>query len=276
MRVIALLVVVSAGAGAAERPRIEWKELQAGVSYATIRIAEKPDYGDGLLHVVRVDPAVAPIRAHATSLDRAEAKTAAEWAKGKNLSVVINAGMFDVVDHRTHSGYFRIGDHTNSSRWVKSYKSALLVSRADQAPSARLIDLDGDEVPELSESGVVAQNLRLIKAPGSNVWVENGKQWSEAAIAMTSGGDILFVFSRTPFTMHEFNAKLLALGMGVVSAMHAEGGPEASLSIHAGGVDLDLCGSYETGFMANDENHQQWPIPNVIGVERARAKKTGR
>jgi len=273
MRAVALLVFAGLGAGAAERSRVEWKELQPGVAYATIRLAEKPAYGDGLLHVVRVDPAVAPIRAHATSLDRAEASTAAEWARRKDLSVVINAGMFDVSDHRTHSGYFRIGDHTNSSRWVKSYKSALLVSGSGLPPSARLVELDGGEVPELSESGVVAQNLRLIKSPGSNVWAENGRQWSEAAIAMTSGGAILFVFSRTPFTMHEFNAKLLALDLGVVSAMHAEGGPEASLSIHAGGVDLDLCGSYETGFVESDENQHQWTIPNVLGVERAKASR---
>src|SRR4051812_49805164 len=92
MRAVALLVFASLGAVAAERPRVEWKELQPGVAYAAIRIAEKPAYGDGLLHVVRVDPAVAPIRAHATSLGGAEASTAAEWAKRKDLSVVINAG----------------------------------------------------------------------------------------------------------------------------------------------------------------------------------------
>jgi hypothetical protein len=48
--------------------------------------------------------------------------------------------------------------------------------------------------------------------------------------------------------------------------MHAEGGPEASLSIRAGDKKIDLCGSYETGFNENDLNGRQWPIPNVIGV----------
>jgi len=52
--------------------------------------------------------------------------------------------------------------------------------------------------------------------------------------------------------------------------MHLEGGPEASLSIHADGVDLDLAGSYETGFWPDDSNVRQWPIPNVIGVMRAK------
>jgi hypothetical protein len=52
--------------------------------------------------------------------------------------------------------------------------------------------------------------------------------------------------------------------------MHLEGGPEASLSIHAAGVDLDLSGSFETGFSENDANVRQWPIPNVLGVLRSR------
>jgi hypothetical protein len=264
MSAAAFLLVAFLGAAPA---KVEWKALQAGVTYATIRVADKPAQGDGLFHVVRIDPAVATLSAHASSLDRVEPRTAAEWAKKKKLAVVINAGMFDVRDHRAHSGYFRIEDHTNSKRLVKSYKSAFVM------PPARLVDLDAEDAPALEDPDVAFQNLRLIKSPGVNVWKESRRQWSEAAMAMTKGGDILFVFSRTPFTMKDFNAKLLSLGLDVVSAMHMEGGPEASLSIHASGVDLDLCGSYETGFVEDDGNQQQWPIPNVLGVERAAAKK---
>jgi hypothetical protein len=68
--------------------------------------------------------------------------------------------------------------------------------------------------------------------------------------------------------MKELNDKLLALPIGLTAAMHVEGGPEASLSIHAGGVDLDLNGSYETGFNENDDEKTQWPIPNVLAVPR--------
>jgi len=50
----------------------------------------------------------------------------------------------------------------------------------------------------------------------------------------------------------------------VEKLMHVEGGPEASHSIHGGGVDLDLAGSFETGFLEADTNRRQWPIPNVV------------
>jgi hypothetical protein len=35
-------------------------------------------------------------------------------------------------------------------------------------------------------------------------------------------------------------------------------------------VNLDLCGSYETGFRLDDSNREQWLIPNVLGVTRKR------
>ena len=68
--------------------------------------------------------------------------------------------------------------------------------------------------------------------------------------------------------MRQFNDMALALPLDVVRAMHLEGGPEASLSIHVPGFDLDLCGSYETGFREDDTNARQWAIPNVLGVAR--------
>jgi hypothetical protein len=59
---------------------------------------------------------------------------------------------------------------------------------------------------------------------------------------------------------------VLALPLGIQRAMHVEGGPEASLSIRAPDLKLDLCGSFETGFVGDDANAKQWAIPNVIGA----------
>ena len=78
---------------------------------------------------------------------------------------------------------------------------------------------------------------------------------------------MLFLFSRFPYEMNRFNRLALALPLRLQAAMHVEGGPEASLSIHAAGIDIDLNGSYETGFNENDDERRQWPIPNVLGVE---------
>ena len=90
--------------------------------------------------------------------------------------------------------------------------------------------------------------------------------WGQAAVAQDKEGRLLFLFVREGQQMSDFNRLLLASDLGVVRAMHVEGGPEASLSIHTPTLRLDLAGSYETGFTENDDNAAQWPIPNVLGV----------
>jgi uncharacterized protein YigE (DUF2233 family) len=248
-------------------PGIAWQHLQDGVAYAAVPFVERPSHGDGLLHVVRIDPRRARVLAFTSGSEDIRPQTAADWATQRKLAVVINAGMYE-PDHLTHTGYFRVEGQTNSAQWLPSYKSALLLPGRAAEASAQIIDLDREDSSSLMKrEGAVAQNLRLIRAPGINMWPQNQKRWSEAAIAMTKDGEILFLFSRSPLSMRDFNTKLLDLGLGVVRAMHAEGGPEASLSIHAGGIGLDLCGSYETGFVENDDNHHQWPLPNVFGIE---------
>ena len=66
--------------------------------------------------------------------------------------------------------------------------------------------------------------------------------------------------------MHDLNLELLAAGIGLVAAQHLEGGPEAQLYVHAGNTELEMFGSFETGFKEDDTNAIPWPVPNVLGV----------
>jgi hypothetical protein len=241
---------------------IQFEELQPGVEYGKTRWIQDPKFGDGVVHVVRIDPKKAELKVGLASLDGVQKRTAAQWAEGKGFSVTTNAGMFDLDDHTAHVGYLRSGEHVNQPKW-NEYKSAFAFSPG----KAAVADLDSPEGKKTAMSHqTVMQNLRLISAARGNVWPANQRRWSEAALAGDDRGRVLIVFSRSPLTMKEFNEKLLALGLGVTRAMHLEGGPEASLSIRSAKVNLELCGSYETGFNENDDNKEQWPIPNVLGV----------
>ena len=171
-------------------------------------------------------------------------------------------------DHLANVGYLRNGDHMNNPRWASSYKAAFAFGpRSEDLPPAMMVDLDEPERRTILERyRTVVQNLRLIKGNGRNVWSRQERRWSEVAMAMDGEGRLLLLFSRQPYPMWDFNHLLLAMPLGIVRAMHMEGGPEASLSIHAGGLDLDLCGSYESGFYPRDSNNNQRRIPNVLGV----------
>ena len=241
---------------------ITWRTLQPGVEYAAVGAAET-------LHVVRIDAARSPVEAHFASAEGGQPRTAAEWCRFKNLAVAINLGMY-AQDGLTNVGHAHAGRHVNNPRWPSQYKSALGLgpSRA-QLPPALFVDLDAAGArARLDAYGTVVQNLRLIRGPGRGVWAQQPRRWSEAAVAADREGRILFIFSRRPYSMAELNQKLLALPLGIATAMHVEGGPEASLSIHAGGIDLDLNGSFETGFNEDEAQVRQWPIPNVLATRR--------
>ena len=231
---------------------IDWTPLQNGVEYARI----------DALHVVRIDATKAKLLAGLASEAGVEPMTAANWSRKLDLAVAINIGMYQ-TDYRKNVGYLRAGRHVNNAHW-NAYRAAVAIH-----PGVKWVDLDESaRPPDLSDYEIVVQNLRLIAGRRRNVWSANERRWSEAALAIDSGKRLLFLFSREPYAMRAFNDHLLGLPLGITQAMHLEGGPEASLSIHAGGVNLDLCGSLETGLAENESNPKQWPVPNILGVAR--------
>ncbi len=259
------------GAGGAGGAVPVWRSLGRGAEYAVIPLRPRPAIGDGQLHVVRVDPALATLRARIAAQLGGGPRTARGWCDGPRVAAVINAGMYD-RDLSTHTGFLRVGDRIASARWVRKYSSILLLgARLANLPAATIRDAPpGSRAADFAGYDTVIQNLRLIRDPAVNVWAPSDRRWSEAAIALDRGGRILFLFCRSPLTMHDFNALVTSLPLGVMRAMHVEGGPEASLSVRGPGIEVDLAGSYETGFNAADDNVKQWPLPNVVTVEVAR------
>jgi len=249
---------------------LKWRELSPGVDYAVTVLPSASAEGASL-HVVRIDPSVATIRFVSAACTRSEPRTAGDWCRDQGLSVAINLGMYQ-EDVRSNVGYARGTACVNNNRWSSSYKSALVFEpKRKGIPSAEILDLDRPGSRDRAEDyRCVVQNLRLLKGSGQHVWPEQARSWSEAAVAQDDRGNILFLFCRAPYTMRDFCRHILRQPLGIQRAMHVEGGPEASLSIHAAGVNLDLNGSYETGFRENDDEPRQWAIPNVLGVARRR------
>ena len=195
-------------------------------------------------------------------------KTAKQWSQAHKLTAAINGGMF-AKDYKTHVGYMRVRDRLYNSK-VNKYRSVVAFDpRRKGAPRFRIFDLDGPGVTMkriVRDYASAVQNLRLIKRPRRNRWPRQDKKWSEVALGEDKAGRILFIFCRSPMTMHDLNHELLRLRIGLVCAQHLEGGPPAQLYLKAGGVELDLCGSYETSIQEDDGNVTPWRIPHVLGV----------
>ena len=249
---------------------LRWRELSPGVHYAVARLPAA-SAGGASLHVVRIDPRVASIRFVSASCSQSKPRTAGDWCRARALSVAINLGMYQ-EDYRSNVGYARGPACVNNKTWSRSYKSVLVFEpKRDGIPSAAILDLDQPGSRDRTDDyRCVVQNLRLLRGSGQHVWPQQARSWSEAAVAQDDRGNILFLFCRAPYTMRDFCSHILRQPLGIQRAMHVEGGPEASLSIHTAGLNVDLNGSYETGFREDDSEARQWPIPNVIGVARRR------
>jgi hypothetical protein len=200
------------------------------------------------LHVVRVDPALAKVRAQLAAQLDGHSRTAGQWCHERGLDVAMNLGMFSSSGLR-HLGYLRTEGHEIEHAWRPDYRAALGLSptRTGLSP-LRWSDLDQPGARDsLWDYALVVQNLRIVRGDRRIVWAPQPRRWSEAALASDGQGRLLLLFCREALPMAELAHRLLAAPLDVRGVMHVEGGPEASLSIHTGGLDLDLCGSYETG-----------------------------
>lgn len=247
----------------------EWQQLRSGMELGAFTVINPRIKRNARIIVLRIDPKHWDLMLMGKSWSgESENMTAKEWCEKHNLTAAINAGMF-ATDYSTHVGYLRVKGHVNSSHVNKYMSVAAFHPKKKGLPEFRIFDLDD---PKVSMEKItdryhsVVQNLRLIKRPGENRWGQQDKLWSEAALGEDSSGRVLFILTRSPFTMHDFNRALLSLEIGLVAAQHLEGGPEAQLYVKVGDVKHEMFGTYESSSKGNDYNASAWVIPNVLGV----------
>jgi len=246
-----------------------WQALAPGMDLGKFQASQPGISGDSQITILRIDPELWSLELIGLGPHgEPDGQTARQWSKTHKLTAAINAGMY-AKDYRTHVGYLRFRDQVYNDN-VNAYQSvAAFDPRRDGLPRFRIFDLDNPGVSMksiLRDYASAIQNLRLIKRPGENRWRQQEKMWSEAALGEDESGRILFIFCRTPYTMHVLNNELLDLGIGLVAAQHLEGGPQAQLYIYNVQVELETFGSHGTSFHNQAGISVAWPIPNVLGV----------
>jgi hypothetical protein len=252
----------------------EWTELCPGVDYAQFVAPMRSTKEDSKITVVRVDPERARMRVlSSVELGLPHPLRAVKWAERYDLAVVINAGMFG-TDSR-HLGYMRMRPgHVNNGVVRADYKSVLVFKpRESGLREAALLDLEQASIRDLSAKyeGIV-QNLRIVRSPGKVVWAPATRKWSEAALGMDRSGRLLFIFCRSPYSMHELGHCLLKLPLELVAAQHLEGGGAAALAIRTPRLNQVLFGGYETTpeGRETEQGNEGAPLPNVLAISSCR------
>lgn len=269
---LALAVGLAALTSACERsprPSPSWRTLEPGLEFAEFPAPERSARGDSLIRVLRFDPEQYRLTLQFASGPGAPgSRTAREWGRSDGLLATINAGMFG-EDNHTAISMLKNGEHVNNPR-LTDHKSVLAFeAREPTVPRVQIIDLEAQDFDSLAPAyGAFVQSIRMIALPRRNVWAQQPRRHSVAAIGIDGSGRVLFIHCRSPYSVHDLVEFLLALPLDLTNAMYAEGGPLAQLWVGAGGMDAEFIGMSDTGFLQADENLPAQPIPNVIGIAR--------
>jgi hypothetical protein len=242
--------------------------LEPGLHLA---IAEAPihtNIGDNRLYVLRVDPAFFDFEIISAKTENDRPQAATDWVAKHNLVAAINAGMYQ-MDHLTSVGFMKDHEVINNNKISKDNSIVAFHPRNDSLPPFAILDRSCDDWDSLLHQYQSAtQGIRMVRCEGKNVWSKQEKYWSTAAIGIDSKGRALFLFTRTPYAVHDFVDMMLALPIDLQRCMYLEGGPETSFVLRHPKKDLTRMGSFETGFLEDDSNDRLWRIPNMIGIRR--------
>jgi hypothetical protein len=250
-------------------PTSGFETLEPGLELGVFQSPKPSRVGDSRITVVRADPATWAVKLFNASAEPGGAShDVRAWAEQHHLAAAMNAAMFE-TDHRTATELMVNGDHVNNGTLGKD-NAVLAFDPVDASlPALRILDRECDDFDALRpQYRVLVQSIRMLSCDGRNVWEQQPREWSQAVIGVDGSGRLLMIFSRSPWSSHDFVDILRALPLDVLRLQHAEGGPPAQLAVRAGGRDLMLVGSYETGAREDDGNTEAYAIPNVIGVAR--------
>ena len=246
-----------------------WQELEKGLYFAEFVSPQNSPVCNYPIVILKIDPKFYAFKLLSDSEHGAKPRTTKEWAEEFGLLAVINAGMYR-EDHKTSTGYMKNFKHVNNRQINPKFGAFMAFNPVNsRVPSVQIVDRYNQDWKKLMKQyDTVIQNYRMISLKGENVWEQSKRIYSTACVGMDKDGHVLFIHSRSPFSVHDFNHILIGLPLAIKNAMYVEGGPEASLYVKAGGKESEWVGSYETSFAEHDDNTSAWGIPNVIGVLR--------
>ena len=247
---------------------VNWEKIDDGLFIAAIQSSIKSKFADSKITILKINPRYYNLVLVSAKETKEENKTAKEWAKAKNLIAVVNAGMFQLDgDYKTNVGFMKNYDFINSGYLNKNNTITAFNRKDTTVPEIQIIDLKCQNWEELKDKyHSYTQGIRMIDCNQQNKWSQQDRKWSMVVIGMDKQGNALFIFTRSPYSVHDFINILLKLPVSIYNAMYLEGGPEASFYLNHNGLEIEKFGSYETGFNENDDNDTYWKIPNVIGI----------
>ncbi|MFM7021410.1 MAG: phosphodiester glycosidase family protein [Flavobacteriales bacterium] len=249
----------------------DWKKLDSGLEYLLIDAPVKSSHNNSKIDVLRFDPKKFKLNLLCAAEKKSKGKNIDDWCKQNAALAGVNAGMFKLEGScDVSTGYMKNGAYINNPSLNLSYKLVLAFNAKDSSVAPiQLIDLTCQDWNKLRDKyNCFSQGIRMMDCDGKNTWQLQEKKWSVVTIAEDKSGNMLFIFCRSPYRMHDYINMLKKLPLNLKKMMYLEGGPEASFYLNTGDTIVQKYGSYETDFNENDDNSNYWSIPNVLALTK--------
>jgi len=243
----------------------QWRQLEPGLSLGTFFSTLYAPADSARINVLRIDPKLYELRLlNASHPQQGDLLTALDWGRKEGLSAVINAAMYQ-TDYRRSVSLMRTSQHVNNSHVSKDRTILVFEPLRKDIPQARIVDLQCDDFEAIRPLyGSMVQSIRMLSCTGRNVWQENGKRWSIAAVGIDKQGNVLFIQSTAPHSVHEFVNILKELPISIDRAMYMEGGSPSQLYIGTPSDTMHFIGNFSSG----GRSMAAPAVPNVLGVRR--------
>ena len=254
-------------AGENKTAELKWQKLAEGLELGIFLSPQRAEYGDSLIRILRMDPQFFELKLlNASASKDGRPLTAKQWCRQNGLVAAINASMYQ-TDHKTSVSLMRTRSHVNNPRVSKDKTILAFDRQSSNVPKVRIIDRQCEDFNHWkSKYGTLVQSIRMISCKGENVWSQQPKKWSTAAIGTDHQGRVLFIHVGSPYSTHDLINILRKLPLGINRAMYSEGGPQAQLYIRYGNKEHEFVGQFDLKLNDNINSPVLWPIPNVIGI----------
>jgi hypothetical protein len=246
---------------------LKWQKLAEGFELGIFLSPQRAEYGDSLIRILRMDPQFFELKLlNASSSKDGRPLTAKQWCRQNGLVAAINASMYQ-TDHKTSVSLMRTKSHVNNPRVSKDKTILAFDRQSSNVPKVKIIDRQCEDFNHWkSKYGTLVQSIRMVSCKGENVWSQQPKKWSTAAIGTDHQGRVLFIHVGSPYSTHDLINVLRKLPLGINRAMYSEGGPQAQLYIRYGNKEHEFVGQFDLKLNDNINSPVFWPIPNVIGI----------
>ncbi|MFZ4401027.1 MAG: phosphodiester glycosidase family protein [Bacteroidales bacterium] len=251
---------------------IQWKTIEKGLSIAEVNAPRITKISDSKITILKIDPKYFSFHLLAASEHDSLQRSVKEWSEIGGLIAAINAGMYGGSSHISNVGYMKNFNHFNNPQLKPNYFAVAAFNPIDSTlPPFKIIDLQNENWENFKDKyQSFSQSMRMIDNNRNPLeWIQKRKmRCSMVVLATDKKGNVLFLFTRTPYTPNEFIKIMLKLPADIQTAMYLEGGPESSLYMNNGEIEIEKIGSYVSRTFAHDRNKEFRKMPNVIGIKR--------